>query len=164
MRCSGCQKEKPDDGFRCCETCRTRARERSAFYRAYPGVSYPRSPRRDRLSDEERRLRRRASRRRWVGQHAGRTLAQSTEQRRLHRLRRRGLTLEGYADLLQAQDGRCAICREPSRGRRLAVDHDHITGRVRGLLCTRCNMGLGFFQDSAVRLQAAQRYIVDARG
>lgn len=44
-----------------------------------------------------------------------------------------------YDKMLAAQGGKCAICKRPPKSRRLAVDHDHKTGKVRGLLCFRCN-------------------------
>lgn len=50
-----------------------------------------------------------------------------------------GITAAEYQALLETQDGRCAICRRLPRRRRLAVDHDHNTGTVRGLLCFTCN-------------------------
>jgi len=71
-----------------------------------------------------------------------------------------GLTVEQYDALLASQDGRCAICKRMSPdGRRLHVDHDHQTRRVRGLLCHDCNRGLGIFKDSADLLAAALDYI-----
>jgi hypothetical protein len=61
---------------------------------------------------------------------------------------------------MKIQDGRCAICRKkPQTGRRLSVDHDHKTGEVRGLLCTLCNQGLGYFKDDPGRLGAALEYL-----
>ena len=53
-----------------------------------------------------------------------------------------GITEERYAELFKQQNGRCAICRNRPRTQRLAVDHDHKTGEVRGLLCKRCNHDL----------------------
>ena len=53
-----------------------------------------------------------------------------------------GVTVEQYDALLAAQGGGCAICGNPPKTRRLHVDHDHKTGRVRGLLCHRCNRAL----------------------
>lgn len=53
-----------------------------------------------------------------------------------------GVTLEQYDTLLAAQGGGCAICGNPPKTRRLATDHDHATGKVRGLLCHRCNRAL----------------------
>jgi hypothetical protein len=64
-----------------------------------------------------------------------------------------GITAEQYWALYDAQGGRCAICRWASgKTKRLAVDHDHDTGRVNGLLCGRCNQNRGFYgNDSLVR-------------
>lgn len=57
-----------------------------------------------------------------------------------HRLRSAfGITPEQYEDMMEFQNGVCAICLKKPRARRLAVDHNHKTGEVRGLLCTRCN-------------------------
>lgn len=79
-----------------------------------------------------------------------------------HGLRDRfGLTPEEYHALVGKQGGGCAICgatTDPD-GRRLAVDHDHQTGAVRGVLCGRCNKGLGQFQDDPERLARAINYL-----
>lgn len=70
------------------------------------------------------------------------------------------LTGVQYAALLELQDGRCAICRARPRSQRLAVDHDHRTGRSRGLLCSRCNHDLlGAAHDSLELLEAAVTYL-----
>lgn len=50
-----------------------------------------------------------------------------------------GVDQQTYESMLEAQDGRCAICARIPRARRLAVDHDHATGQVRALLCFTCN-------------------------
>lgn len=80
---------------------------------------------------------------------------------RIQHLSQYGLTLEAFDALLQVQNGRCAICRvafaDVSRGAH--VDHDHSSGRVRGLLCTHCNRGLGGFRDSPASLAAAISYL-----
>ena len=57
-----------------------------------------------------------------------------------------GIDRAGYDRMLKEQDGACRICRKKPRTRRLAVDHDHKTNEVRGLLCSRCNEGLGRFE------------------
>jgi hypothetical protein len=63
--------------------------------------------------------------------------------RRRHVLRQFGISLEVYEAILETQGGGCAICGERCpTGRVLAVDHDHITGVVRGLLCAPCNLSL----------------------
>lgn len=74
-----------------------------------------------------------------------------------------------YDRMVEAQEGLCAICRRPERWTRsglvrtLAVDHDHVTGQIRGLLCSACNTALGYFEDSTERLEAAVRYLKEAR-
>jgi hypothetical protein len=63
-------------------------------------------------------------------------------------LKKYGITLVEYNSLSVSQGGKCAICGEHSPvGRRLSVDHDHFTGRVRGLLCHWCNRGIGLLRE-----------------
>lgn len=60
-----------------------------------------------------------------------------------------GITPERYAEMFKEQNGGCAICsRQNLNGKRLGVDHDHATGKVRGLLCRPCNYFLGCIDDS----------------
>lgn len=73
--------------------------------------------------------------------------------------RRYGITPARYAAMLKEQDGRCAICDQPAGRRRLAVDHKHETGKIRGLLCTGCNTALGLFGDNTAVLRAAIQYL-----
>ena len=81
------------------------------------------------------------------------------------RLRRTyGLTPEAYHARLIAQDGRCDICNDPlsQDTRRMSIDHSHHSGRVRGLLCQRCNSLLGFLEKPPRRvIYAALDYIRD---
>jgi hypothetical protein len=82
-------------------------------------------------------------------------------QRAGHLKRKYGITLEEYDTLLQHQGGGCAICRrKPRPDASLHLDHDHQTGRMRGILCFRCNNGLGDFDDDASLLQQAVAYVV----
>ncbi len=75
------------------------------------------------------------------------------------------MTPEEYDDLLNEQNGVCAICgEEESSGRwhgkeRLAVDHCHKTGKVRALLCRGCNMSIGIFKESSELLKKAAEYL-----
>jgi hypothetical protein len=62
--------------------------------------------------------------------------------RKPRRAKQLGISDTDYAALLEAQEGGCAICGNSPKTRRLSVDHDHATGRVRGLLCHRCNRAL----------------------
>lgn len=79
---------------------------------------------------------------------------------RVQNLRLYGLTPDDYQRMLVAQGGTCAVCNgtNPS-GRRLAVDHDHGGGAVRGLLCLACNRGIGALSDDPARLRAAAEYL-----
>jgi hypothetical protein len=83
--------------------------------------------------------------------------AANTERLRLWHLQTTyGLTPESYNALLESQDGHCAIC---DRTDGLHVDHDHVTSKVRGLLCGSHNRGLGIFNDSPEQLEAAAAYL-----
>lgn len=74
-----------------------------------------------------------------------------------------GLTHDEYMALLEEQGGVCAICGSAEDGdRSLSVDHDHVTGAVRGLLCNRCNPMLGYARDSITVLNAAIAYLEKA--
>jgi len=70
-----------------------------------------------------------------------------------------GITAREYLRLFERQEGTCAICFENDGRRRLAVDHCHETGKVRGLLCVNCNTGLGKFRDNITMLQRAIYYL-----
>jgi hypothetical protein len=73
------------------------------------------------------------------------------------RARRYGLSLADYRALEKRQGNACAICRKVTRA--LCIDHCHVTGRVRGLLCRRCNSALGFYADDQRLLRAALAYL-----
>lgn len=76
--------------------------------------------------------------------------------------RRYGITYDQYVDLLNKQNGVCAICEqtEPhSSKKNLSIDHCHKTGIVRGLLCSECNTGLGKFKDDIKLLNKAKEYL-----
>lgn len=72
-----------------------------------------------------------------------------------------GITPERLAEIYTLQNGKCAICRtsELELTKRLHIDHNHETGNVRGLLCAKCNSGLGMFQDSIKILLNAVEYL-----
>lgn len=91
----------------------------------------------------------------------------SPETTKRTNLRKFRLTLEDHAARLAEQKHLCAICYQPETARTkpngplrtLSVDHDHKTGRVRGLLCNACNKGLGFYRDSPFLLGEAISYL-----
>lgn len=73
-----------------------------------------------------------------------------------------GVGVEQYDRMLADQDGKCAICgaeSADSRGHKLHIDHCHATGRIRGLLCSNCNHGVGKFKDDPDRLRKAAAYL-----
>jgi hypothetical protein len=76
--------------------------------------------------------------------------------RNYHLKRRYGITAADYDAMVEAQGGLCALCRERAPEH---VDHDHVTGAVRGVLCSCCNQGLGNFRDSVASLRAAVDYL-----
>ena len=79
-----------------------------------------------------------------------------------------GITVDNYYQMLENQNGGCGICgtKVPSARQRqyvtqemFFVDHCHSTGKVRGLLCGKCNRGLGYFEDEPERLEEAANYL-----
>ena len=72
-----------------------------------------------------------------------------------------GITTEQYGLILQEQNYQCMICKadQCNTGQNFAVDHDHKTGAVRGLLCQACNTALGKFKDNPELLRRAARYL-----
>lgn len=92
------------------------------------------------------------------------------ENREYHRkyylkrvLQKYGMTEDDYQRQLQLQGGVCDICKQPPRGERLAVDHDHSTGNFRGLLHANCNAALGLLQDDLFVVEGALKYLLKHR-
>ncbi len=140
--------------------------ERKAYLRAYHAAHR-----------EERRVKEAAYRaahrekinayaRSWYATHVEKykTYAGRDKESMADRVRRRlyGLSIGAYDAMLEEQGGCCAICRRPPGKHGLNVDHDHVTGAVRRLLCSNCNTGLGLFQEDPNLLRAALRYLEDA--
>ena len=83
-----------------------------------------------------------------------------------------GISIDDYNEMFYQQEGVCAICKRPEqqpwrKGRspkKLTVDHDHATGKVRGLLCQKCNSILGYAEDEPLRLIEAAHYLGRANG
>lgn len=85
---------------------------------------------------------------------------------RRHLLKKKyGLTLEAFDAMVAAQKGRCAICREePQGGKPLHIDHCHASGRVRSLLCSRCNTAIGLLRDDPEIALRASTYLRISKG
>lgn len=116
-----------------------RGRPKSDAHRAAISVATKNSPKRFRLDPEERGRRERL-------------------RRRAKTLKQYGITSFDYERLLEAQRGVCAICGDPPNGS-FAVDHNHASGVVRGLLCRQCNLVVGNAREAVWILQSAAAYI-----
>lgn len=77
-----------------------------------------------------------------------------------NRERRTGLEQRLYLLLLEEQQGVCAICKEAPTSRPLYIDHNHTSGKIRGLLCNSCNLGIGLLKDRVEVLQNAISYLM----
>jgi len=75
-------------------------------------------------------------------------------------MKNHGLTIKQYNEILHKQGDVCAICRRES-SKNLHVDHNHKTGRIRGLLCYRCNSAIGYLQDNVDRAKQLLKYLED---
>jgi len=122
------------------------------------------NPERVKQYEDARRGKRRKYKNEWAKRNPARIAA--SEMRRV--LKRYGLTVDGYNQLVTGQKGLCAVCQRPPDVRRspkgkpywrLVVDHCHATGKVRALLCSSCNGLLGLARDSINVLEQAIEYI-----
>lgn len=100
-----------------------------------------------------------------------RWIRNNPDKRKDHRLKcMYGIGLEEYKKMYEEQGGLCAICNRPAmvldnkgRVRALSVDHDHITGKVRGLLCNKCNMAIGIMDSNPEITRNATNYLLRMR-
>lgn len=160
--CGPCQTVRPLDSFgqygqhRACRECRRVYRKRWS------------SKNKDKIRDIVKRSRAKhkttvvATRRRYDSRLDVRTRKKLSKRR--SRLKQRfGITPEQYDSMLLAQAGVCLICGKLPGTKRLAVDHDHTTSEVRGLLCTACNTALGLLGDSVETLHKASQYLMNGQ-
>lgn len=107
-------------------------------------------------------------RRKYNGQHREEVNMRSREYCRKNKAKRNaqdkerkyGLTLEQIDAMLVQQDHRCAICGQTLKETNRHIDHDHLNKRVRGILCNKCNLGLGLFNDNIELTKKASEYLV----
>jgi len=88
-------------------------------------------------------------------------------RRRMMEWKKRGIidiTADRYKEILAAQGGMCAICgaTQGPRGKSLCVDHDHATGETRGILCTKCNVAIGYLRDDPMLVARALAYLTNS--
>jgi hypothetical protein len=104
----------------------------------------------------------------WQKQYQANCPEEARRRRKDRTLQREyDITLNEYEILWNIQGGNCAICKKPEtevnqrigKPKQLSVDHDHKTGKIRGLLCKRCNQGLGLFQENSGFLLNAYSYL-----
>lgn len=96
----------------------------------------------------------------YVLNHVARNPEKQKIKREKQKLREYGLTIEDYNKLLEIQNNVCAICSNKCiTGRKLAIDHNHETGLIRGLLCTNCNQGIGKFKENIKYFYKAIEYL-----
>lgn len=99
-----------------------------------------------------------------LGQRKGvrhpRTAAQQKIASRKHKLKAiYGLTLEQFDEMYAHQEGQCAICKSYALKNSICIDHNHSTGKVRSLLCRKCNAAIGLMDENITVLKAAIAYL-----
>lgn len=112
---------------------------------------------------EKLRAQQRAYYKRWPGRLLRKRRQYGTSGRKLANQRRvkYGITSEQFRELLARQGGKCAICERSSENSFIfpLLDHCHVTKKIRGILCKRCNLGIGFFQESPEVLRKVLAYL-----
>lgn len=173
--CLSCGKEfvpkKKDVRIRfCCEECRIEYRRKNGYMKDYYRVNNEKW--RERHSSEEYKDKKNSARRlryatdsefREKHKQSVKEYNERKPEIKLNsRLKKYGLNYDTYLELNRKQNGKCAICGSEigdAMMNRLYVDHNHKTGKVRGLLCMECNIGLGKFKDNIDLLKNAILYL-----
>ncbi len=115
---------------------------------------------RDYYLENNEKVRKRAKNYYWKNKHKRKPAdPKKVKNRNLRRLY--GISLSTYEKWFRKQDGCCAVCKRPQSdfNRALAVDHNHVTGKIRGLLCGKCNRAIGAMMDSIWILKRAVKYL-----
>jgi hypothetical protein len=113
-------------------------------------------------TEAERRQARSAATMRWVKKNRARHNATARSQYYKHnrRVTKYGITANDFEWMVIQQGGRCVTCQRSDQ--KLCIDHDHTTGRVRGLLCNQCNLTLGHMeQHNPATIEALRQYLQD---
>lgn len=144
------------DKTRCFECTKLKNRERSARHRENPEYLAEQA-----IYQKEYRARTKDQRKQYLEENKE---ARSKNQRTQFLRKKYGITQKDFETMLAAQLGCCKICGEQpnltnTKHNSLSVDHCHVTGKVRGLLCDRCNKGIGLLKDDVNRLISAIKYL-----
>lgn len=143
MVCNSCHIDKPLSSFR----------KRRLPKRGYYGDC--------RQCESSKNIKRREKDPNYYGDSYRKRVKRSPDYMKIRRIERYNISVQDYNNLLEKQNHSCAICGIHStkiRGR-LHIDHDHITGKVRGLLCLKCNSGLGMFNDNIEIINNCIKYL-----
>ena len=108
----------------------------------------------DSMTDEERKIRNRINQKNYRARNPDK-VAQRKQYSQLHRYK---LGIPAYEAMLKKQKNGCAVCLVVFKDTP-HIDHCHSTGKIRGLLCDKCNKGLGFFEDDKNKLKRAIKYL-----
>jgi hypothetical protein len=147
------RKTKAKDGFQ--PWCKTCASKGHAEYRIQHAEELSDKAAKYYIENREKKIIQVAE---YYTKHAKEIISYTTE----YNLQRKyGLTIEKYNEMLETQDNGCIICGKTpeENGKRLDVDHNHNTGKVRGLLCGNCNRALGLLQDNPELCRQAMLYL-----
>jgi len=164
LMCYKCRKEKTVDEFpfdkrrnkmgRPCNQCNL---ERGRKYHAL-----------HRKEEKDYRDKNKANIKQWFLDNPERVTEYRSQYNRMYRISKEyGLSPQEYEEINKNQGGLCAICGQPEtqmynsevRVGHLCIDHDHVTNKIRGLLCMRCNRAIGLFLDNAQLLKKASEYL-----
>jgi len=153
--CRLCKEEKPVDKF-------YKYKRTEKLYRACRACHYARSLKWRAANPEKYRAGLKKYGTGWTAELRQKHAPSEREKHDGYLYRNYGITLAQYDEMLNAQGGVCAICKDECNRKttkRLCVDHDHFSGVVRGLLCFQCNVGIGKFKDKPATLLSAISYL-----
>lgn len=178
--CENCNKEfipsKNDCRIKfCCEDCRTEYRKKTGYMNGYYRVNKSKWTEKQGTEEykahknELRKLRYSTDKeyREKVKESVKEYNKRKPETKLNSRMKKFGLTWDEYKTMRDSQENKCAICGSiigDAMGNRLYVDHNHSTGKVRGLLCSDCNFGIGKFHDNIELLKNAIKYLEETDG
>lgn len=156
---STCHPERPNCSHGLCQQCYDKARPNKEERNTQNRIRWSINKDRNHVTQKKYRMKNQ-EKCRWLSKQWRE--ANPGYQRNFLMKKKYGIGVEEYNKLLQQQNGRCYICQDLSENGRdgfLHIDHDHSTGKIRGLLCSTCNAGLGMLKDHPDILMKAAFYL-----